>query len=361
MSTFTHLDLFFFSGTGNSYRAALWMAEAARARGLESQVSPTDAAQPEREPGPERLLGLLCPTHAFCAPWAMLCFAMRLPRGRGASAFAMLTRAGMKVGRMFVPGLDGTGAYLLALILLIKGYRPVGAAGLDMPATWSVVMPALSPASTQAILARARPRAGLFLARMLDGRRCFWSVIPLALGILLLPLTFAYLVMGRFFLAKLFFASGKCDGCGLCARSCPVQAIRMRGQSSPRPYWTFLCESCTRCMNFCPKQAVEASYPFGALAYYLANIPVAVLLLDALARRPVVERFFDPDGPLGAAGPVVEAVIQYPYKLLALAVAYFSFSLALRIPQINRLFTLLTPTHYYRRYREPATKLKELR
>jgi hypothetical protein len=32
----------------------------------------------------------------------------------------------------------------------------------------------------------------------------------------------------------------------------------------------------------------------------------------------------------------------------------------IRIPPINRLFTYTTLTHYYRRYREPETRLKDL-
>lgn len=347
------LLLYYFSGTGNSYRVAAWMHDAAQTRGLEAHAAAIDAANPAVEiHGPGQVIGLLCPTHAFCAPWAMLRFAARLPRGKGAAAFAMLTRGGMKLGEKYVPGLEGSGAYLLALILALKGYRVRGAAGLDMPVSWTVVAPGYSPATAQAISDHSKPRALRFLERVLDGKNAFWSRFPLLLGLLLLPVTFAYLVMGRFFLAKLFYASSRCDGCGLCARSCPVCAIRMTGKTHPRPYWTLLCESCTRCMNFCPRGAVEASYPFGALAFYLANIPIAALLLDALARQVMTLA--------GWRTPLAEILISYPYKLLALAVAYLFFSLALRLPFANRLITLLTPTHYYRRYHEPGTRLKEI-
>ena len=366
------LLLYFFSGTGNSYRAAMWMAETARRQSWEARVIPLDQAQPKQDLDAQadgaRMVGLVCPTHGFTAPWAMIHFALRLPRRRNtaaglasaarttegrSSAFAVLTRAGMKLGPVYSPGLDGTGAYLLALILALKGYRVLGAAGLDMPGSWTAVMPGFSRSTAEAIEARARPTAEKFMGRVLAGQAAFWSILPLILGLALLPLSLGYLLFGRFFLAKLFYASTACDGCGLCARSCPVHAIRMTGKQNPRPYWTFLCESCSRCINFCPRSAVEVSYPFGALGLYLGSLPVAALALDWLARTVTQAA--------GWQSPLVETIITYPYKLLSLAAAYGIFVLAMRVPLINRALTLASPPHYYRRYREPGTHLADLR
>lgn len=349
---YNSLLVYFFTGTGNSYRVATWMVDAARLQGLSARAVAIDAANPAEEiGGSEQLIGLVCPTHAFSAPWTMIHFALKLPRARGSAAFSAMTRGGVKFGRVYIPGLEGSGAYLLSLILALKGYRVVGATGVDMPVNWTALVPGLSHPNAAAIIDQARSTMESFLQTMLSGGRAFRGFVSLGLGILLLPITFAYLVMGRFFLAKLFYASPNCDGCGLCARSCPVQAIRMKG-SQPRPYWTFLCESCARCMNYCPKNAVEASYPFAAIVLYAVNIPLAALALDGLARWVAQAA--------GWKGTLVETIIQYPYKLLAIALAYFIFSLALRIPIVNRLFTMATPTHYYRRYREPGTRLREI-
>jgi NAD-dependent dihydropyrimidine dehydrogenase PreA subunit len=330
--------LYYFSGTGNSRRAARWLAEDGEARGLTTHT--VDVSQPDlapAQPGPGDLVGLLGPTLGFSPAWRLLRFALALPRGQGASAFVLFTCGSLKVGRFFVPGFEGSGALLLALVLWLKGYQVRGAIGVDMPANWTAVHPALLPADCETLAARARLRLHSILGRILSGQKVFRGPILILLGLLLLPLGTAFLLMGRFFLAKLYYAASDCNGCGLCASSCPVRAIKMQGKNNPRPFWTFSCQSCMRCMNLCPRRAVEVSYPLAALMLYLSGLPVTALLLDALA--PILR------------GTVAEWLLAFPYKLLTVALVYLPFIwLMRRVPQINRLLTLATPAHYFRRY-----------
>ncbi len=341
--------LYYFTGTGNSFRAACWMAETSCEQGAEAQVISIEDAQPQRELRAGQLVGLFCPTHGFTAPWAMIRFALTLPKCEGLDAFVVLTRAGVLVGKRLIQGLEGSGAYLLSLILMLKGYRVRGVMGLDMPGAWTAVAPGFSKPVAEAILARVKPRALAFFSAILGGQRKYKGLVELAVGLVLLPLSLAYLLMGRFMLAKLFYATNACNGCGLCAQACPLKAVRMRGG---KPYWTLLCESCTRCMNYCPKRAVEASYPFAALLMYLSGLPAAAVLLDLLARRFTAAS--------GWHGPMLEWIIAYPYKLLAFAVTYLVFWLVMRIPLVNSFVTFFTPTRFYRRYHEPGTHLGEI-
>jgi hypothetical protein len=53
-------------------------------------------------------------------------------------------------------------------------------------------------------------------------------------------------------------------------------------------------------------------------------------------------------------------LLEYIYFILSMAVAYWLFSLLLRVPFINSIFTYTTFTHVFRRYHEPTTKAREL-
>jgi len=341
---------YFYTGTGNSYRVATWMADAARDAGVAVTVRPIESALPEQEigAGETALLGLVTPTHGFTVPWAMLRFALRLPRRRDTHAVVVATRAGLKLGPIYTPGIEGTATLLMALVLALKGYRVRGATGIDMPSNWIALHPGLSPVAARGIVARARDRVVAFTGAILSGRRRFTGWLALLIGLWFFSISLGYLLIGRFFLAKLFFASDHCNGCGLCAEHCPNQAIEMQGR---RPYWTFRCESCMRCMAYCPTRAVEASHLLGLAAYLLAGaIPTTALLAWLTARLPA----------LAFLSGTPRWALESLYAVAALGLAYPLFHRLLQIAWANRLFTLTTPTHYYRRYHEPDTALKEL-
>ena len=346
--------IYFMSGTGNSFRAATWIAEAAQEQGTDAQVVPMGSGRPAEEiqDGGSHLVGLVMPTHGFTTPWQMLRFALRLPRRKGTHAFVFPTRAGTKFGQVFLPGLEGTAGYLPALILALKGYRVRGVQGLDMPSNWTALHPGYSQESAEAIIARSRPKALRFANTILSGNPHFGSLIGPLLGLVLLPISLGYLLAGRFFLGRLFFASYRCDGCGVCARNCPAGAIKMWNRKDPRPYWTYRCENCMRCMNYCPKNAIEAGHSWAVILYYVTMIPVSDYVFNWLGSQvPWL-------ASLHRAG--IGMLLQYGYMLLAISVAYSLFTLAIRVSAINRLFSFTTLTHYYRRYHEPETKLKDM-
>jgi ferredoxin len=346
--------LYFYTGTGNSYRVATWLVGAIQATGAGVTVRSIESGQPAEEvgPGESALLGLVTPTHGFTAPWSMLSFALRLPRRSGTHAVVIATRAGSRVGSTYTPGFEGTATLLLALVLLAKGYRPRGMAGIDMPSNWLALHPGLRPATVAGITSRAEARANRFIAAVLAGRRPRGSWLVYLLGLLVLPISLAYLLIGRFFLGKLFYASERCTGCGLCAQHCPNGAIVMRGSGGQRrPYWTFHCESCMRCMGFCPHQAVEASYVLGVGAYLLAGLlPTAAVLAWLIARAPI----------LAILHWIPGWVLDSATALLTIGLLYPLFHLLLGIKGVNWLLTWVTPTHYYRRYQAPDVTLRDL-
>jgi hypothetical protein len=66
----------------------------------------------------------------------------------------MNTRAGVKLGRLFLPGLSGIALLLAAVVLMAKGYRIAGMRPIDMPSNWLSIHPSLRPNAVVAIADR---------------------------------------------------------------------------------------------------------------------------------------------------------------------------------------------------------------
>lgn len=348
--------VYFTSGTGNAYRVCRRLTTLARKKGATVDLKPIEAFAGRQVTlrNPTDILVLGMPTHGFTAPWHLIKFALRLPRGHQRAAASLATRASFKIGGWATPGLSGSANYLISLILLLKGYRVKGILAVDMPSNWYTLHPMQRTESHRDIIDKQKKKIGRFFSRMWSGRG-HWltgdNLYELIFGIALSWLSLAYLAIGRFFLAKLFFANARCDGCGLCARGCPVQAIRMRGKINRRPFWRYHCESCMRCAAFCPRSAIEAGQSLGVIFYFVTAVPAAFILFSQSGGSIPWLDFH---------GSWIAILVNSVYFYLALFGTYALFWLLIRIPLFNWLFTWTTLTHLWGRYREPDVKLREL-
>lgn len=349
-----------YSGTGNSRRVAVWAAEVAEARGLDAEIlsitSEREAEQTRDIVDGDNVawIVVVTPTHGFTAPEGTLRAVLRMPGcpSRKVPVLVMATRGATRIGPWYLPGFEGSATLLLGAILALKGYRVRGLVGIDMPSNWTALHSGLAPDAVAAILDRARIRTTAWTDAVLGGERRPIDLVTLLVGLLLLPVSLGYLLVGRRFLGKLFFASERCTGCGLCAAHCPHGAIEMRGPPDHRrPYWTTRCQSCMRCMAYCPEQAVEANHLLAVAAFVLAaRLPVAGAAKRAADRAP------------GLAW-----LARLPRWLLTLASGSLLWSLSyalvhrlLGLRWLHRLLSWLALTRRYRRYHEPGTTLKEL-
>jgi len=83
---------------------------------------------------------------------------------------------------------------------------------------------------------------------------------------------------------KFYRISGKCSGCGLCEKICPVSAVIMKerkskGVSRKQPHFTSKCEHCQGCVNLCPLRAIQfARVRFGTRGYRHPEININELI-----------------------------------------------------------------------------------
>jgi len=346
------LRMFYFSGTGNARNAAGWMVEAWRARGQAAEaidLTHTHAEEIEVRAGDD--IGLASPTHGFNFPPITLAFVLAFPRTRFYNRVCIInTRGGVRLLRVYLPGLSGAAQLLAALVFVLKGYRVVGMRPIDLPSSWISLHPGLRDETIRAIYRRCEAATRRFANRLLDGRRDLRALFDLPQDVLLAPIALGYYLVGRFFFAKSFVASAACDGCGACIEQCPVHAVQfVRG----RPFWSYRCESCMRCMNRCPKRAIETAHGFVAAFLVLFYAAMAALIYPGL--RPLIASAWPGGGLLaGLARSVFENVLM----LAALFLWYRTLHRGLRFRPIERLAVVTSLTHFrfWRRYR-PANSL----
>lgn len=65
---------------------------------------------------------------------------------------------------------------------------------------------------------------------------------------------------------KRYGTNERCNGCGICARACPVGNIELK---DGKPEWLGRCENCLACYDWCPQHAIEGGV--AAAGYYYTN------------------------------------------------------------------------------------------
>jgi Pyruvate/2-oxoacid:ferredoxin oxidoreductase delta subunit len=355
---YDRLVCYFLSGTGNSFRAARWLAEAAEERGIASSVIPIDhsAARTELHAGAAQLVGIYHPAHGLMPPWSMIKFLLTLPRGRGAHAAVLATRGGIRIGPVVLPGAAGLGLFFPLLVLSLKGYCVRACLSIDMPINLINVHWGLHPHNIAFIKAWGRRRHDRYAKALLDGRPFFnplnlvWEFLWPAVLLWLWPIfPIAYLAVGRISMAKIMFADTRCLGCGLCAKYCPNHAIVMTGKKPKVPFWTHRCEACLRCMGYCKPRAIQASHLWMALAI------VATSLVTVASLKPAL------DAALGEPlAKVAWQMASIGLSYLALLLLYYLFWGMQRVRPLHAVWSYLTWTRFFRRrYHDPETSQRD--
>jgi ferredoxin len=344
-----NLRVFFFSGTGNAMRVAEWISGYANAKGFPAEtidISKMESRSIQAVEG--EMLGIVSPTHGFNFPPIVLNFIFRFPRTEYKNKiFLVNTRAGMKLSKLFIPGLSGLALLLSSVILILKGYKIVGMRSIDLPSNWISLHPGLKEKVVISMHVRCKRIAESFIEKLLNGKKVYRALYDIIQDLLVTPFGLGYYLIGRFILAKSFYASASCDNCGICINQCPVKAIITVNK---RPFWSYRCESCMRCMNNCPKRAIETAHGYFIGTLILINSVLIVLLYKYIAKSEYFNITSD---------TTLNYWLRFLFEML---VTFFAFILSYRILHYLRRFkifewltvyTSFTKFRFWRRYKAP--------
>jgi len=229
--------IYYFSGTGNSK----WIAEQiATLTGDTAMNIPSLIADGPYAAhiGAGERIGLIFPVYAWGAPTIVEQFCKSIQIDPSAYAYAICT-CGDEAGK--------------SMLRLKRVFAWQAAWSLAMPNNYIVGYEVDQPDLAQKKVNVAREKLPLIAEAILSRR----SAYDVREGTGAKLKTTAVRPMFNLFAKRTspFYATEDCNACGLCARICPIGAIRMDGE---RPVWVKKhCTQCLSCINRCPQRAIQ--------------------------------------------------------------------------------------------------------
>ena len=247
--------IYYFSGTGNSYRVAKGIAE-----GLSGRLVAMAAAVKQNEINVEtECVGIVFPIYYVDVPNIVRELIPRLKGLTGKYVFAVCTYGG------------GRGRAIRTVRELLR------ASGGELAAGYGIHMPQnafLKPRENRdALKVQAEAMVSLICDRTIARKRGFRASEGIQ-DMVLRPTVPVFKSIFHNYLKKTdplakdktdmeliyqldqsFAPNENCTGCGLCARVCPVRNITIE---EGRPVWNHRCENCLACYNLCPHKAIDS-------------------------------------------------------------------------------------------------------
>lgn len=233
--------IYYFSGTGNSLRAArLIAAELGGAEVISMRNVPEEVPAGDAE-----VIGFVCPVYEWDVPKTVKAFIQRLTVNPQAYIFMAATYIAVH-GRCFET---------VDAVLREKGARLHYGRALRCVASQCTAYEPFPPPKLMVPYSERRCREiGREIASGKERRYPGMSPVTRALyPKMMVP----FLEVQQEYDTG-FYASEACIGCEVCRKVCPCGNITF---AEGRPVWNHACEGCNACVAYCPTKAVQFQTP----------------------------------------------------------------------------------------------------
>ena len=78
---------------------------------------------------------------------------------------------------------------------------------------------------------------------------------------------------------KSYYYDANCNGCGICEKVCPVNNINM---TNDRPEWRHKCETCLACFHWCPEEAIHGGIAPKMKKYHHPDVTIDDIIHQAV-------------------------------------------------------------------------------
>jgi ferredoxin len=249
----TMMELYFFSGTGNS----LFLAKELKKRIPDTTLIPVAALRDQAVVVPHsKKIGFCFPNHGGQIPISMKTFIKKLRLTGDEYTFALISSGGT--------GCNAFGT--INQVIRKKGQRLNGEALILMPSFNPKTddLSALPTPDAIEAFKRQIPEKLDRIAAAVEAGRDFKEMdappykLPWFIEKVLAPLCLNVFIRFPSFLKDFFYVDEKCIGCGVCRQVCPTGRITLQNK---QPQWDpqILCYTCNACLAFCPTGAIQVT------------------------------------------------------------------------------------------------------
>jgi len=239
-----NVDIYFFTGTGNTYLAAKKISAVMKNNGCEANLLNMENAKPENV-DLSKTLGIGFPIACWNTYPVVRKFVKALPDGAGAEVFVFATMGDSSLKT----------SENIASVLKKKVYSVLAAKGFKMPNNWLGITTEEKNAAKKE---KTYTQIESFASDLAGGS----SKYSKANLFFKLCFVVTSLITNVFWKGKLWqniirFKTDKrkCSKCELCVKICPVSNITM----TEYPEFGKNCQLCMRCFSYCPEQALKSS------------------------------------------------------------------------------------------------------